>query len=158
MTHDYKRNGTATLFAAMSTLDGTVISMCDDRHRHQEWLKFLRVIDDVTPPDKELHVIADNYATHKHPKVQKWLARHPRFYMYFTPTSSSWLNMVERFFRDLTEQRLRRGIFRDVEELIMAIGDYIDKHNDNPKPFVWTAKASDVLEKVKRARAVLDNR
>ena len=158
MTHDYKRNGTATLFAAMSTLDGTVISMCDDRHRHQEWLKFLRVIDDVTPADKELHLIADNYATHKHPKVKKWLARHPRFHMYFTPTSSSWLNMVERFFRDLTEQRLRRGIFRDVEELVIAIGDYIDKHNDNPKPFVWTAKASDVLEKVKRARAVLDNR
>jgi transposase len=157
MTHDYKRNGTATLFAAMSTLDGTVISMCDDRHRHQEWLKFLRVIDDVTPPDKALHLIADNYATHKHPKVQKWLARHPRFHMYFTPTSSSWLNMVERFFRDLTERRLRRGIFRDVEELIMAVGDYIDKHNDNPKPFVWTAKASDILEKVKRARAVLDN-
>ena len=158
MTYDYKRNGTATLFAAMSTLDGTVISMCDDRHRHQEWLKFLRVIDDVTPPDKELHLIADNYATHKHPKVQKWLARHPRFHLYFTPTSSSWLNMVERFFRDLTEQRLRRGIFRDVEELIMAIGDYIDKHNDNPKLFVWTAKASDVLEKVKRARVALDNR
>jgi transposase len=158
MTHDYKRNGTATLFAAMSTLDGTVISMCDDRHRHQEWLKFLRVIDDVTPPDKELHVIADNYATHKHPKVRKWLARHPRFHMYFTPTSSSWLNMVERFFRDLTEQRLRRGIFRDVQELTMAIGDYIDKHNDNPKPFLWTAQASDVLEKVKWARAVLDNR
>ena len=157
MTHDYKRNGTATLFAAMSTLDGTVISMCDDRHRHQEWLKFLRVIDDVTPPDKALHLIADNYATHKHPRVQKWLARHPRFHMYFTPTSSSWLNMVERFFRDLTEQRLRRGIFRDVEELIMAMGDYIDKHNDNPKPFVWTAKASDILEKVKRARAALDN-
>jgi transposase len=157
MTHDYKRNGTATLFAAMSTLDGSVISMCDDRHRHQEWLKFLRVIDDVTPPDKELYLIADNYATHKHPRVQKWLARHPRFHMYFTPTSSSWLNMVERFFRDLTEQRLRRGIFRDVEELIMAIGDYIDKHNDRPKPFVWTARAADILEKVKRARAVLDN-
>ncbi len=158
MTHDYKRNGTATLFAALSTLDGTVISMCDDRHRHQEWLKFLRVIDDVTPSEKEIHLIADNYATHKHPRVQKWLARHPRFHVYFTPTSSSWLNMVERFFRDLTEQRLRRGIFRDVEELILAIGDYIDKHNDNPKPFVWTAKASDILEKVKRARTVLDNR
>jgi transposase len=157
MTHDYKRNGTATLFAAMSTLDGTVISMCDDRHRHQEWLKFLRVIDDLTPPDKDLHLIADNYATHKHPKVQKWLVRHPRFHMHFTPTSSSWLNMVERFFRDLTEQRLRRGIFRDVEELITAIGDYIDKHNDKPKPLVWTAKAADILEKVKRARAVLDN-
>jgi transposase len=147
MTHDYKRNGTATLFAAMSTLDGTVISMCDDRHRHQEWLKFLRVIDDVTAADKELHLIADNYATHKHPKVQKWLVRHPRFHVYFTPTSSSWLNMVERFFRDLTERALRRGIFRDVEELIMAIGKFIDKHNDNPKPFIWTAKAADILEK-----------
>jgi transposase len=157
MTHDYKRNGTATLFAAMSTLDGSVIGMCDDRHRHREWLKFLRVIDDLTPPDKELHLIADNYATHKHPKVQKWLARHPRFHMHFTPTSSSWLHMVERFFRDLTEQRLRRGIFRDVEELVMAIGDYIDKHNEKPKPLVWTAKAADILEKVKRARAVLDN-
>jgi transposase len=157
MTHDYKRNGTATLFAAMNTLDGTVISMCDDRHRHQEWLKFLRVIEQVTPEGKEIHLIADNYATHKHPKVQRWLARHPRF-LHFTPTSSSWLNMVERFFRDLTEKRLRRGVFRDVEELIMAIGDFIDKHNDNPKPFIWTAKASDIREKVKRARKVLDNR
>src|SRR5215212_3742771 len=156
MTHDYKRNGTATLFAAMNTLDGSVISMCDDRHRHQEWLKFLRVIDDITPAGKQIHLIADNYATHKHPKVQKWLARHRRFHLYFTPTSSSWLNMVERFFRDLTERALRRGIFRDVEELIMAIGNFIDKHNDNPKPFVWTAKAADILEKVKRARAVLD--
>ena len=157
MTHDYKRNGTATLFAGLNTLDGTVISMCDDRHRHQEWLKFLRVIDDVTPKEKQIHLIADNYATHKHPRVQKWLSRHPRFHLYFTPTSSSWLNMVERFFRDLTQNRLRRGIFRDVEELITAIGDYIDKHNDKPKPFIWTAKASDILEKVKRARAKLDN-
>ena len=158
MTHDYKRNGTATLFAALNTLDGTVISMCDDRHRHQEWLKFLRVIDYVTPQEKAIHLIADNYATHKHPKVQRWLARHPRFNVYFTPTSSSWLNMVERFFRDLTQNRLRRGIFRDVEELVMAIGDYVDKHNDKPKPFVWTAKAADILEKVKRARRALDNR
>jgi len=157
MTHDYKRNGTATLFAALNTLDGTVISMCDDRHRHQEWLKFLRVIDDVTPKEKQIHLIADNYATHKHPRVQKWLSRHPRFHLYFTPTSSSWLNMVERFFRDLTQNRLRRGIFRDVEELITAIADYIDKHNRKPKPFIWTAKASDILEKVKRARAELDN-
>lgn len=156
MTHDYKRNGTATLFAAMNTLDGTVISMCDDRHRHQEWLKFLRVIDAVTPSGREIHLIADNYATHKHPKVQRWLVRHPRFHVYFTPTSSSWLNMVERFFRDLTQNRLRRGIFRDVEELIMSIGDYIDRHNDKPKPFVWTAKAADILEKVKRARKAID--
>lgn len=158
MTHDYKRNGTATLFAAMNTLDGTLISMCDDRHRHQEWLKFLRVIDDVTPPEKDLHLIVDNYATHKHPKVRRWLKRHPRFHVHFTPTSSSWLNMVERFFRDLTQNRLRRGVFHNAEELIMAIGEYIDKHNQNPKPFVWTAKASDILEKVKRARRTLDNR
>jgi len=116
------------------------------------------VIDDVTPGDKQIHLIADNYSTHKHPKVQKWLVRHPRFHVYFTPTSSSWLNMVERFFRDLTQNRLRRGVFRDVAELIMAIGDYIDRYNSDPKLFVWTAKASDILEKVKRARAALDNR
>ena len=156
MTHDYKRNGTATLFAAMNTVDGTVISMCDDRHRHQEWLKFLRVIDDVTPEEKDLHLIVDNYSTHKHPKVQRWLARHPRFHIHFTPTSSSWLNMVERFFRDLTQNRLRRGVFRDVEELIMAIGDYVDRHNLKPKPFIWTAKANDILQKVTRARKTLN--
>lgn len=158
MTHDYKRNGTATLFAALNTLDGTVISMCDDRHRHQEWLKFLRVIDNVNPGGREIHLIADNYATHKHPKVQRWLARHPRFHMHFTPTSSSWLNMVERFFRDLTEKRIRRGVFRDVEELIAAIEHYIEHHNQAPKPFIWTAKAADILEKVKRAHAMLNNR
>ncbi len=158
MTHDYKRNGTATLFAALNTLDGTVISMCDDRHRHQEWLKFLRVIDHVTPADKDLHLIVDNYATHKHPKVQRWLARHPRFHVYFTPTSSSWLNMVERFFRDLTQHRLRRGVFRHIEELVRAIGDYIDRHNEQPKPFIWTATASDILAKVARARKTLDKR
>ena len=158
MTHDYKRNGTATLFAAMNTFDGTVISMCDDRHRHQEWLKFLRVINEVTSPKKDLYLIVDNYATHKHPKVKRWLNRHPRFHIHFTPTGTSWLNMVERFFRDLTQNRLRRGVFHDAEELIMAIGEYIDKHNQSPKPFVWTAKASDILEKVKRARRTLDNR
>jgi transposase len=156
MTHDYKRNGTATLFAALNVADGSVISMCDDRHRHQEWLQFLRVIDNVMPAGKELHLIADNYATHKHAKVQRWLKRHPRFHVHFTPTSSSWLNMVERFFRDLTQKRLRRGVFRDVEELITAIGDYIDHHNKNPKPFIWTAKANDILEKVKRARRTLN--
>lgn len=158
MTHDYKRNGTATLFAALDSLEGQVISMCDDRHRHQEWLKFLRVIDYVVPAGKEVHMIVDNYATHKHPKVERWLRRHPRFHMHFTPTGCSWLNMVERFFRDLTENRLRRCAFRSVEELIAAIGEYIDHHNENPKPFIWTAKAADILEKVKRARAVLHNR
>jgi len=154
MTHDYKRNGTATLFAALNAVEGQVISMCDDRHRHQEWLKFLRGIDYVLPADKQVHLIADNYATHKHPKVQRWLARHPRFHMHFTPTGCSWLNMVERFFRDLTENQLRRGVFHSVEELIAAIDQYIDRHNESPKPFIWTAKAADILEKVKRARAV----
>lgn len=158
MTHDYKRNGTTTLFAALNTLDGTVIGMCQQRHRHQEWLKFLRVIDDLTPADKQLHLIADNYSTHKHPKVQAWMKRHPRFHLHFTPTSSSWLNMVERFFRDLTQNRLRRGVFRDVEELVMAVEAYVDKHNEDPKPFIWTARATDILEKVKRARIARDNR
>jgi len=157
MTHDYKRNGTATLFAALNTLDGSVISLCQERHRHQEWLKFLRLLDDATPDHKQLHLIVDNYATHKHPKVKRWLARHRRFHVHFTPTSASWLNMVERFFRDLTQHRLRRGVFRDVEELVTAIDQYVDRHNERPKPFIWTAKASDILEKVKRARITLDN-
>lgn len=157
MTHDYKRNGTATLFAALNTLDGTVTGVCMERHRHQEWLWFLRHLDQVMPADKELHLIVDNYSTHKHEKVQRWLKRHPRFHFYFTPTSSSWLNMVERFFRDLTQNRLRRGVFRDVPELVAAIEDYVDKHNESPKPFIWTAKASDILAKVKRARKALHN-
>jgi transposase len=156
MTHDYKRNGTATLFAALNTLDGKVISLCQERHRHQEWIKFLRLLDDATPAEKDLHLIADNYATHKHPKVQRWLRRHPRFHVHFTPTSSSWLNMVERFFRDLTQHRLKRGVFRDVEELITAIDEYVDRHNQKPKPFIWTASANDILEKVKRARKAFD--
>ena len=139
MTHDYMRNGTATMFAALDALEGEVISMCDDRHRHQEWLKFLRGIDSVVPDDKQIHMIVVNYATHKHPKVQRWLPRHPRFHMHFTPTGCSWLNMVERFFRDLTENRLRRGVFRNLEELIGAINDYIDHQNENLKPFIWTA-------------------
>jgi transposase len=158
MTHDYKRNGTATLFAALDALAGQVISMYDDRHRHQEWLKFLRAIDYVVPADREIHMIADNYSTHKHAKVKNWLRRHPRFHMHFTPTGCSWLNMVERFFRDLTENRLRRGVFRSVEELIIAIDQYIGRHNENPKPFIWTAKAADILEKVKSARRALHNR
>jgi transposase len=157
MTHDYKRNGTATLFAALNTLDGTVTGVCLERHRHQEWLWFLRYLDNVMPADKQLHLIVDNYSTHKHAKVQRWLKRHPRFHFHFTPTSSSWLNMVERFFRDLTQNRLRRGVFRDVPELVEAVEGYIEKHNENPKPFIWTAKASDILAKVKRARKALHN-
>ncbi len=132
--------------------------MCGDRHHHREWLKFLRVIDNVNPGREEIHLIADHYATHKHPKVQRWLAQHPRFHMHFTPTSSSWLNMVEHFFRDLTVRRIRRGVFRDGEELIVAIEQYIDHHNQAPKPFSWTVKAADILEKVKRARTKLNNR
>jgi transposase len=158
LTHDYKRNGTATLFAALNAANGEVYGFCQERHRHQEWLRFLRLLNQAMPAHLDLHLIVDNYATHKHPKVQRWLARHPRFHMHFTPTSASWLNMVERFFRDLTQKRLRRGVFRDLEELIMAIGNYIDRHNENPKPFIWTARASDILEKVKRARRVLHKR
>ena len=142
MTHDYKRNGTTTLFAALNTANGEVYHLCQQRHRHQEWLKFLRMIDQTVPADKQLHIICDNYGTHKHERVQRWLERHQRFHVHLTPTSASWLNMIERFFRDLTENRIRRGIFQDLEQLIMAIGDYIDRHNENPKPFIWTAKAT----------------
>jgi transposase len=156
MTHDYKRNGVTTLFAAMNMVTGQVLSMTEQLHRHQEWLRFLKLIDRQTPKKKELHLVVDNYATHKHPEVQAWLAKHPRFHMHFTPTSSSWLNMVERFFRDITDKRIRRGVFRSVPDLEAAIKDYIAMHNANPKPFIWTAKASDILAKVTRARAALN--
>jgi len=156
--HDYKRHGTTTLFAALNVADGKVIGTCMDRHRHQEWLKFLRRIDEQTPADKQLHLIADNYATHKHPRVQSWLKRHPRFHMHFTPTSASWLNMVERFFRDLTDKCIRRGVFHSVKELVTAIIVSVEQHNKEPKPFIWTARASDILEKVKRGRAALNRR
>jgi transposase len=155
MTHDYQRNGTTTLFAALNTLDGTVISMCQDRHRHEEWLKFLRLIDRKTPKHLQLHLIVDNYATHKHPDVKQWLAKHSRFVMHFTPTSASWLNMVERFFRDISENRLRRESFASVADLEQAIAQYIEHHNNNPKPFIWTASAGDILAKVTRAKAAL---
>ena len=156
MTHDYKRNGTTTLFAALNTANGEVYGLCQQKHRHQEWLKFLRMIDQTVAEDKEIYLICDNYSTHKHERVQRWLEAHKRFHVRFTPTSSSWLNMVERFFRDLTQNRLRRGVFQDLEQLIMAIGEYIDGHNQNPKPIIWTAKASDILGKVTRARATLN--
>lgn len=158
MTHDYKRHGTTTLFAALNTLDGSVISRCESRHRHIEWLKFLKQIDRETPKHKTLHVICDNYSTHKHAKVKAWLEKHPRFHVHFTPTSASWLNMVERFFRDLTTDRLRRGVFHSVPELTAAIESYIASHNENPKPFIWTAKAKDILEKVIRANKRLSSK
>ncbi len=156
MTHDYKRNGVTTLFAALNMLTGQVLSMTDQLHRHQEWLKFLKMIDRNTPKNKELHLIVDNYATHKHPEVQAWLEKHPRFHMHFTPTSSSWLNMVERFFRDISDKRIRRGVFTSVADLETAINEYIAVHNAKPKPFIWTAKASDILAKVTRARSSLN--
>jgi transposase len=158
MTHDYKRNGTTTLFAALNVLDGQVIAQCQQRHRHTEWLKFLRQIDRETPKDRMLHLIADNYATHKHPSVQAWLDKHPRFHMHFTPTSASWLNMVERFFRDITTERLRRGVFTSVPELVTAIEEYIAHHNSNPKPFIWTKSARDILQKVIRANSRLSSK
>lgn len=155
MTHDYVRHGTTTLFAALNVADGKVMAQCQPRHRHQEWLAFLRLLDARTPGDRDLHLVLDNYATHKHPKVQAWLARHPRFHLHFTPTSASWLNMVERFFRDLTTKRLRRGVFHSVPDLIAALEQYLAHYNRQPTPFVWTAKASDILTKVKRARKKL---
>ncbi len=156
MTHDYVRRGTTSLFAAMDVSDGTVISRCQKRHRHQEWLKFLNVIKASVPPDKDVHLICDNYATHKHAKVMAWAKRNQRFHFHFTPTSASWLNMVERFFRDLSEKALRRGSFYDVNDLVGAITEYVNVHNENPKPFIWTAKANDILAKVKRARVALN--
>lgn len=157
LTHDYERNGTTTLFAAIDVAEGIVISQCMKRHRHQEWIRFLRTIDESTDPSLELHLIVDNYATHKHPKVRRWLARHPRFHVHFTPTSCSWLNLIERWFRDLTQKRLRRGVFRSVPDLIKAIDQYVEHHNDHVvKGFTWIAKADKILDKVRRARAALD--
>jgi transposase len=156
MTHDYKRNGVTSLFAAMDIASGRIISKCMNRHRHQEWLNFLRHVANSVPPDKDIHIICDNYATHKHAKVNAWQKRNPRFQFHFTPTSASWLNMVERFFRDITDKAIRRGVFYNVPDLITAIENYIEAHNLDPKPFIWTATATDILEKVKRGRRKLD--
>jgi transposase len=156
MTHDYKRNGTTTLFAALEMAEGKLIGTCMPRHRHQEWIKFLELIDEKTPWEMDLHLIVDNYRTHKHAKVQRWLKRHPRFHMHFIPTSSSWLNMVERWFGEITRRRIRRDSFCSVPELIDAIMSYIEQHNQQKQPFVWTAKVEEILGKVRRARATLD--
>jgi len=156
MTHDYKRNGTTTLFAAMEMAKGEVIATCMKRHRHQEWIKFLKLIDKQTPPELDLHLIVDNYATHKHEKVKRWIKRHPRFHMHFIPTSSSWLNVVEGFFRNLDQKRLKRDAFRSVPQLIDAIMSYIDHHNEDPEPITWVKAADEILAKVGRARAKLD--
>ena len=156
MTHDYKRHGTTTLFAALSMLDGKVIGECMPRHRHQEFIRFLNTIDAETPSELDLHIIVDNYATHKHPRVTSWLKRHPRFHLHFIPTSSSWANMVERWFRDITDKRIRRGVFKNVPELIDAIQEYLDNHNQNPKIFKWTASVEQILAKVAKCKEALE--
>jgi transposase len=155
MTHDYKRNGTTTLFAALDVLTGSVIGQCLPRHRHTELLTFLKTIDREVPSGLQVHLILDNYATHNHPNVRAWLAKHSRFVLHFTPTSSSWLNMVELFFGRLTDKALRRGIFHSVPDLIGAIETYLAAHNENPQPFTWTATADQILEKVRRGRVTL---
>jgi len=156
MTHDYKRHGTTSLFAALDVATGAVIGQCMKRHRHQEFLRFLRTIDRQTPKKRDLHLILDNYATHKHSNVKTWLAKHPRFHLHFTPTSASWLNQVERFFGLITQERIRRGVFTSVPELEAAIHQYLDHHNADPKPFVWTKSAEEILAKVTRARNALE--
>ena len=155
-THDYKRNGTTTLFAALSVLDGKVIGDCMPRHRHQEFIRFLKKIHTQIPADRDIHLIVDNYATHKHPRVKAWFKRHPRFHMHFTPTSSSWLNMVERWFREITEKRIRRGSFSSVPELIAAINEYLENHNQNPQVFVWSASVENILGKINKCKEALD--
>ena len=151
MTSDYKRHGTTTLFAGLNVADGKVISMFRQTHNHQDWIRFLKLIHKQTPQDKDVHLILDNYSAHKSPEVMAWLAKHPRFHLHFTPTSSSWCNQVERFFRDLTDKCVRRGVFHNVAETQQSIQRYIEQHNLKPKPYIWTAQARDILEKVKRA-------
>jgi transposase len=156
MTHDYKRNGTTCLFAAMNVLEGKVLSACYPRHRHIEFLKFLRTINREVPGNLDIHMILDNYGTHGHPKVKAWLAKRPRFYLHFTPTSSSWLNLVERWFGELTRKRIRKGVFKSVPELVKAIEEYVRYNNENPKPFVWTKRAAEIINKVAHCRAVIE--
>jgi transposase len=156
MTHDYKRNGTTTLFAALDVLTGSVIGECLPRHRHEEFLKFLRTIDREVPKGLQIHMILDNYRTHKHDDVNTWLAKHPRFHLHFTPTSSSWLNLVERFFGKLTDKAIRRGVFHSVPDLTAAIDAYLDATNADPQPFTWTASTDSILEKVRRGRLTLN--
>lgn len=156
MTHDYERNGTTTLFAALNVATGEVVGECYPRHRHDEFLHFLKKLERQTPKGLDLHLIVDNYATHNHPDVRAWLAKHPRIHMHFTPTSASWLNLVERFFGEITHRQIRRGVFRNVAELETAITAYITRRNQNPRPFTWTAKVDRILEKVERAKGTLE--
>ena len=153
ITHDYVRNGTTTLFAALNVLEGTVIGRCMARHRHQEFLRFLNAIERAVPAGKVIHAILDNYGSHKHPKVKAWLARHPRWTFHYTPKSGSWLNAVETFFSALTRRRIRRGSFHSIVDLQAAINRYITAHNDHPKPFIWTKPANQTLAKLNRLNA-----
>ena len=155
LTHDYKRNGTTTLFAALSMLDGHIIAQCLPRHRHQEFLKFLNKIDRETDPSLDIHLIVDNYCTHKHERVARWLKRHKRFHLHFIPTSSSWVNLIERWFREITDKRIRRGVFKSVPELIDAIIEFIETHNADPKPFVWSAPVDRILSKIAKCKEAL---
>jgi len=156
VTHDYKRNGTTTLFAALNVATGQMIGKCFSRHRHEEFLAFLKIIDREVPKGTDVHIVLDNYATHKHENVRNWLAKHKRFHLHFTPTSSSWLNLVERWFRDITTKRIRRESFASVDELVNVISDYIAQNNENPKPFVWTKTAGQIIAKVRRGRVALE--
>jgi transposase/predicted DNA-binding transcriptional regulator AlpA len=155
MTHDYKRHGTTTLFAALNVLDGKVIGACMPRHRQGEFLKFLNKVEKETEREKQLHLIVDNYGSHKTKKVKEWLARHPRFHFHFTPTSASWLNMVERLFSDITTKKIRRGAFTSVKALEADIMDYIEKHNEDPKVYTWTKDADTILAKVAKCKDLL---
>jgi transposase len=155
-THDYCRHGTTSLFAALNVLLGTVIGCCMERHRHIEFLRFLEKIDRETPKRTPIHLVLDNYGTHKHPKVVEWFATHPRYHLHFTPTSCSWLNLIERWFAEITRKRIRRGTFRSVPELIRAINDYIRQNNKQPKPFIWTATPSSILRKIKNCKEALE--
>jgi transposase len=156
MTHDYKRHGTTTLFAALEVAQGKVIGQCFARHRHQEFLKFLKRLDTEFPVEMNLHLVMDNYGTHKHPRVQNWLQRHPRFVSHFVPTSSSWLNLVERWFGELTAKRIRRGVFVSVDALVAAIEEYLAAWNTKPKPFIWTATVDSIIEKLTHCKQTLE--
>jgi len=156
-SHDYVRHGTTSLFAALDVATGNVIGKCHRQHRHQEFLSFLRTIEKNIPDEREVHLIMDNYGTHKTPKVKNWLARRPHWHVHFTPTSASWMNLVERFFAEITSKRIRRGVFKSVRQLEKAIHDYLEEHNENPKPFVWTATADEIFGKITRLCEGINN-
>jgi transposase len=155
-THDYVRHGTTTLFAALNVLEGTVIGSCKPRHRHQEFLEFMKEVDRKVPRRRNIHLVMDNYGTHKHPMVKAWFAKHPRYHLHFVPTSSSWLNLVERWFAEITRKQIRRGSFRSVGQLIRVILRYLRENNRDPQPFIWTASAATIMRKIRHCKEALD--